>query len=228
MNGRVVLAHYAEFGTYSGVGEQLAIAAGGLIIYAASAKIDAALAARLARLGQLAFGVCALLFGAAHFFYMNLIAPAGRQIAAAYARVLGLCDRGWPHRGGRCDRGGRAGPPRRDPVDRHVRVLHPAGARADAPRRSLQPYELERECPESRPGRHRLGRGGLARAEEVKCASYCGIRRYWSNTGNAFANEMKQRMRPNPRSTRPLTGGAGAPSARGRVAWFVSRHAKER
>jgi len=75
MNGRVVLAHYAEFGTYSGAAEQLAIAAGGLIVYAASAKIDAALAARLMRLGRLAFGVCALLFGGAHFFYMNLTAP---------------------------------------------------------------------------------------------------------------------------------------------------------
>jgi uncharacterized membrane protein len=75
MGGRVMLAHYAEFGTYSGVAEQLAIAAGGLIVYAASAKIDAALAARLTRLGQLAFGVCALLFGGAHFFYMNLTAP---------------------------------------------------------------------------------------------------------------------------------------------------------
>jgi uncharacterized membrane protein YphA (DoxX/SURF4 family) len=75
MNGRLVFAHYAEFGTYSGVAEQVAIAAGGLIVYAASARIDAALAARLARLGQRAFGVCALLFGGAHFFYMNLTAP---------------------------------------------------------------------------------------------------------------------------------------------------------
>jgi uncharacterized membrane protein YphA (DoxX/SURF4 family) len=75
MNGRLVLAHYAEFGAYSGAAEQLAIAAGGLIIYAASAKIDAALAARLTRLGQLAFGICALLFGGAHFFYMNLTVP---------------------------------------------------------------------------------------------------------------------------------------------------------
>jgi len=75
MNGRVVLAHYAEFGSYSGAAEQLAIAAGGLIVYANSAKIDAALAARLTRLGQLVFGVCALLFGGAHFFYMNLTAP---------------------------------------------------------------------------------------------------------------------------------------------------------
>src|SRR5476651_1704038 len=50
LNGRLVLTHYAEFGTYSGVAEQLAIAAGGLIVYAASAKIDAVLAARLTHL----------------------------------------------------------------------------------------------------------------------------------------------------------------------------------
>ena len=75
MDGRVVLAHYAEFGAYSGGAEQLAIAVGGLIVYAANARIDAALAARLTRLGQLAFGVCALLFGGAHFFYINLTAP---------------------------------------------------------------------------------------------------------------------------------------------------------
>jgi len=75
MNGRLVLAHYAEFGSYSGAAEQLAIAAAGLIVYAAGARVDAARAARLTRLGQLAFGVCALLFGGAHFFYMNLTAP---------------------------------------------------------------------------------------------------------------------------------------------------------
>jgi uncharacterized membrane protein YphA (DoxX/SURF4 family) len=75
MNGRVVLAHYAEFGAYSGAAEQLAVAAGGLIVYAASARIDAARAARLTRLGQAVFGICAVLFGGAHFFYMNLTAP---------------------------------------------------------------------------------------------------------------------------------------------------------
>jgi uncharacterized membrane protein len=75
MNGRLVLAHYAEFGSYSGAAEQLAIAAGGLIIFATSAVIDAALAARLVRLGQMIFGICAILFGGAHFFYMSLTAP---------------------------------------------------------------------------------------------------------------------------------------------------------
>ncbi|MGB9429826.1 MAG: hypothetical protein WCC11_08125 [Gammaproteobacteria bacterium] len=95
MNGRVLLAHYAEFGTYEGVAEQLAIAAGGLIVYAASARINAALAARLTRLGQLAFGVCALIFGGAHFVYMNLTAPLvpnwlpPSQVFWGYATGLG-------------------------------------------------------------------------------------------------------------------------------------------
>jgi len=75
MNGRVVLAHYAEYLPYESLAIELAIAAGGLIVYAASAKIDADLAARLTRAGQLAFGVCALVFGGAHFLYMNLTAP---------------------------------------------------------------------------------------------------------------------------------------------------------
>lgn len=75
MNGRVLLAHGTEFITYSNLAEQLAIAAGGLVICAASAGIDAAMAARLARVGRLAFGVCALLFGGAHFFYLNLTVP---------------------------------------------------------------------------------------------------------------------------------------------------------
>ena len=75
MNGRVALAHSAEFGTYSGAAAQVAIGAGGLIVYAANAGIEARLAARLTRVAQLAFGICAVLFGGAHFFYMNLTAP---------------------------------------------------------------------------------------------------------------------------------------------------------
>ncbi|MBI2517345.1 MAG: hypothetical protein HYV95_10575 [Opitutae bacterium] len=75
MYGRVMLAHYAEFLTYEGLAFQLAFTAGGLIVYAASAKIDVALAARLTRVGQLAFGVCALVFGTAHFVYLSLTAP---------------------------------------------------------------------------------------------------------------------------------------------------------
>jgi uncharacterized membrane protein YphA (DoxX/SURF4 family) len=75
MNGRLVVANYAEFGTFSGVAEQLAIAAGGLIVFAANARIDATFAKRLMHLGQLVFGLCAVLFGGAHFFYMSLTVP---------------------------------------------------------------------------------------------------------------------------------------------------------
>jgi uncharacterized membrane protein len=75
MDGRVVVAHYSEYGIYSSVAAQVAVAAGALIVYAANARIDPAAAARLTRLGQVVFGVCAVLFGGAHFFYMNLTAP---------------------------------------------------------------------------------------------------------------------------------------------------------
>lgn len=75
MNGPVVAAHYSEYGSYSGVAEQLAIATAGLIVYAGHARIDAAAAARLTRIGQATFAVCALLFGGAHFLYMNYTAP---------------------------------------------------------------------------------------------------------------------------------------------------------
>jgi len=71
MNGRLLLTGYAVFVTYENIAMQLSIAAGGLIIYATTARIDRALAARLTRLGRLAFGVCALVFGGAHFVYMK-------------------------------------------------------------------------------------------------------------------------------------------------------------
>jgi uncharacterized membrane protein YphA (DoxX/SURF4 family) len=110
MDGRVVLRHHAEYLAYSNLAEQLAIAAGGLIVYAAHAEIDPARAARLTRAGQLAFGVCAVLFGGAHFFYMHLTAPlvprwlppsqlfwgyatGGAHIAAGLAILTGVKDR---------------------------------------------------------------------------------------------------------------------------------------
>jgi len=54
------------------------------------------------------------------------------QLLSAVGPGTGLCDQGWRRRGGRCDLDRRVGPPRRDPGDRHARVLCPAGARADA------------------------------------------------------------------------------------------------
>jgi uncharacterized membrane protein len=74
-----IFSQPTEYGSYSNVAEDLAMAAAALIVAAATAgidaAIDAALAARLVRLGQILFGVCAVLFGGAHFFYLNLTVP---------------------------------------------------------------------------------------------------------------------------------------------------------
>jgi uncharacterized membrane protein YphA (DoxX/SURF4 family) len=75
MDGRSILRHARELLAYTNTAEQVAIAAAGLIVFAATAPIDPALASRLARIGRLAFGVCAILFGVAHFAFMNLTAP---------------------------------------------------------------------------------------------------------------------------------------------------------
>jgi uncharacterized membrane protein YphA (DoxX/SURF4 family) len=75
MNGRVLLVHYAEFGSYESIAIELAIAVAGLIVFASRAGIDAALSRRLTRGAQIAFAICALVFGTAHFVYMNLTAP---------------------------------------------------------------------------------------------------------------------------------------------------------
>jgi len=75
MNGAVLVAHFAEFGPYESIAIQLAIALGGVIAWADCAPIDAARAARIVRAARFAFGVCALVFGTAHFVYMNLTAP---------------------------------------------------------------------------------------------------------------------------------------------------------
>jgi uncharacterized membrane protein len=95
MNGRVILRNHTVFGAYSGAAEQVAIAAAALIVFAGTARIGAGLAASLTRLGQVAMGICALLFGGAHFFYMSLTAPLvpkwlpGSQLFWGYA--TGMC-----------------------------------------------------------------------------------------------------------------------------------------
>ena len=75
MNGRLLLNGYAVYGTYEGIAMQLAIAASALILYANSSQINTELVARLSRLGKIAFGICCLVWGGAHFVYMNLTAP---------------------------------------------------------------------------------------------------------------------------------------------------------
>jgi uncharacterized membrane protein len=79
MNGRVLLANYASYGSYEEIAIQLGVTIGAVIVFATAAGsaglMNAAMAVRLVRGSQLAFGVCALVWGGAHFVYMNLTAP---------------------------------------------------------------------------------------------------------------------------------------------------------
>jgi uncharacterized membrane protein YphA (DoxX/SURF4 family) len=84
-------AHPMVVAVWGGIAEQLALTAGGLVAFAASARIGAPSAARLSRVGILAFGVCLVVFGLMHFFYVGPTAamvpkwlPAG-QAFWAYA-----------------------------------------------------------------------------------------------------------------------------------------------
>jgi uncharacterized membrane protein len=75
MDGRMIVRNATTFLAYSNTAEQVAILAGALIVFAGAARIEPAQARRLTRGAQIAFGICAVLFGAAHFAYMNMTAP---------------------------------------------------------------------------------------------------------------------------------------------------------
>ncbi len=79
MNGRLLFAHYTVYGSYEEFSMQMAIAASGLIIYVRTIQVDGQINARLAsallRIAQVAFGICTMIWGGAHFVYMNLTAP---------------------------------------------------------------------------------------------------------------------------------------------------------
>ena len=75
IDGHMILKYPTNYGAYNGLAEPLAIAMGGLIVAASFAQMDAARAARLIRIAQIVFGLCAIFFGIAHFVYMNMTAP---------------------------------------------------------------------------------------------------------------------------------------------------------
>jgi hypothetical protein len=65
-----VIAHPSVFVTWYGVAEPLALVAGGLVAYAYGAQLEPAIAGRLSKIGRLIFGVCLIVFGLAHVFYL--------------------------------------------------------------------------------------------------------------------------------------------------------------
>lgn len=94
-----VIAQPSVFVMWSGTAEQLALVAGGMVAYAFCAEPIAELvtpsADRLLRIGRLLFGVCLIVFGLAHLFYLKATAdfvpawvPPG-QVFWAYATAAG-------------------------------------------------------------------------------------------------------------------------------------------
>jgi uncharacterized membrane protein YphA (DoxX/SURF4 family) len=65
-----IFAHPSVFVTWSGTAEQLALVAAGLVAYTYCAHLQPVAAERLSNIGRLIFGVCLLLFGLAHLFYL--------------------------------------------------------------------------------------------------------------------------------------------------------------
>ena len=90
-----VIAHPFVFVTWYGVAEELALVAGGLVAYAYCARLEPATAERLSKIGRLIFGICLIVFGMAHLFYLAHTAelvpawlPPG-QTFWAYATAAG-------------------------------------------------------------------------------------------------------------------------------------------
>ena len=139
MNGRVLLTDYAVYVTYENIAMQLAIAVGALIIFASTATIDAALAARLTRAGATGvWSLCADIWRSAFCVY-EYDGADGAEMAAAFAGFLGLCDWSVLRRGGVGDFERRAGAAGGDSADRDAGVLRFAGELADFAGRSREP-----------------------------------------------------------------------------------------
>jgi uncharacterized membrane protein YphA (DoxX/SURF4 family) len=90
-----VIAHPSVFPNWYGIAEPLAPAAAGLVAYAYCSQFKAATTERLYKVGRLIFGLCLIVFGLAHLFFLAYTAklvpawlPPG-QIFWAYATAAG-------------------------------------------------------------------------------------------------------------------------------------------
>jgi uncharacterized membrane protein YphA (DoxX/SURF4 family) len=91
----LIFAHPSVFVAWSGVAEQLALVAGGLVAYVYCARLKPPAAERLSKIGRFIFGICLIMFALAHFVYLAQTAelvpawlPPG-QIFWAYATAAG-------------------------------------------------------------------------------------------------------------------------------------------
>lgn len=80
-----IVGHPGVFVTWSGAAEQLALVAAGLMLLAGTGR---GRSAGLSRIGQTLFGICLLVFGAAHFVYLT-------ETAAMVPKYLPPGQRAW-------------------------------------------------------------------------------------------------------------------------------------
>ena len=71
MNGPLLVRLYASYGIYESLAIQAGFAVGALLVFADATNADP----WLVRVAQVAFGIIAIIYGGAHFAYMNLTAP---------------------------------------------------------------------------------------------------------------------------------------------------------
>jgi uncharacterized membrane protein YphA (DoxX/SURF4 family) len=74
-----IITHSTAFVTWSGIAEQLALVAAGLVAYGYCAHMEAGAAERISKIGRLIFGVCLIVFGLAHLVYL---APTAEFVPA--------------------------------------------------------------------------------------------------------------------------------------------------
>jgi uncharacterized membrane protein len=67
MNGPVLARLYGSYGIYESLAIQAAYAVGAALVFTRDA--------RMVRAAQIVFGICCVIYGGAHFAYMNLTAP---------------------------------------------------------------------------------------------------------------------------------------------------------
>jgi uncharacterized membrane protein YphA (DoxX/SURF4 family) len=92
-----VIGYPQIFGTWGGFLEEIALVAAAVVVYASLLPHDSTRANRMAQIGRLTFGVCALAFGLNHFFAIPQTAemvpkwiPPGQQFWAVATGVAHL------------------------------------------------------------------------------------------------------------------------------------------
>lgn len=95
-----VVARPLALGAWSGVAEQLALVAGGLVAYAIARQIDGSTSERIARTARLTFAACLFMFGLVHFYYVDATAELvptwlpPSQVFWAYTTGIAHCGAG--------------------------------------------------------------------------------------------------------------------------------------